>query len=207
MAVQSAIAEWIDLRQYVQSLWLDVAFGKLNSAVAGTLSNIAISMVKQTEAAVFVDFPGQESYKVIMNTITRGNVDKAQGMFSVSLSRVGPSGQFEPAIGGDIDVKEQFFVHTYNTLVDFIKDFQTDRKGVPTKSMLSTIYQTWDPKLDLQTASPKQRLKWRRTYAINWLHDLVNLFSSIVVQRINCKGQKPLLETVDWTIREPWNKH
>ena len=207
MAVQSVVVEWIDLRQYVQSLWRDVAFGKLNSAVGGTLSNIAISMVKQTEAAVFVDFPGHESYKVIMNTITRGNVDKAQGMFSVSLSKVGPSGQFEPAIGGDIDVKEQFFIHTYNTLVDFVKDFQTDRKGVPTKAMLSTIYQTWDPKLDLQTASPKQRLKWRRTYANNWLYDLVNLFSSIVVQRINCKGQKFLLETIDLTIRGPWNKH
>ena len=88
MAVQSAIAEWIDLRQYVPSLWLDVAFGKLNGAVAGTLSNIAISMVKQTEAAVFVDFPGQESYKVIMNTITRGHVDKAQGMFSVTFGTV-----------------------------------------------------------------------------------------------------------------------
>ncbi|KAL2063798.1 hypothetical protein VTL71DRAFT_5603 [Oculimacula yallundae] len=207
MAVQSVFEEWIKLRHYVQSLWRDVAYGKLNSAIAGTLSNIAISMVKQTESAVFVEFPGHETYKVIMNTITRGNPDVAQGMFHISLMRMGPSGEVETGFKSDINVREQFFIHAYTDLVDFINDFQKSRSGKPTASLMSTIYKTWDPKLNLLTASEKQRLKWRRTYTMYWLYDLVNVFSAIVMQRINIKGQKWVLETIDWSTRGPWDQH
>ncbi|CZT52418.1 uncharacterized protein RSE6_13753 [Rhynchosporium secalis] len=207
MAVNSVLEEWIKLRHYVQSLWRDVAYSKLNSAVAGTMSNIAIAMVKQTESAVFLEFPGHESYQVIMNTITRGNPDVAQGMFHISLMRISPLGEVETGFESDINVREQFFIHAYTDLVDFVKDFQKTRSGKPTDTMMSTIYKSWDPKLNLQTASEKQRLKWRRTYTIYWLYDLINVFSAIVRQRISMKGQKWVLENIDWSTKGPWSKH
>ena len=40
-----------------------------------------------------------------------------------------------------------------------------------------------------------------------YLRDTVNVFSSIVVQRITMKGQKIVLEDVDWSIKGPWNAH
>ena len=67
-----------------------------------------------------------------------------------------PSGQFEPAIGGDTDVKEQFFVHTYNTLVDFIKDFQTDRTLTKVSTWTVIVH-----KLQIKMHPPRPKQKRR----------------------------------------------
>jgi hypothetical protein len=170
------------------------------------MSNIAIAMVKKTQSAIFVDFPGHDSYETVMKTITRGNVDKAQGMFSLTLHKLSPDGNVVDAQEKDIDVKEQFLIHAYQNLFDFITDFQKTRSGKPTKPMMAEI-RDWDPYLNLQRASKQQRIKWRRSYTINWLYDLVNIFSSIVVQRNTMKGQHWVYETVDWSVHGPWNKH
>lgn len=207
MAVYSLVRQWIELRHYVQGLWREVAYGGLNTAVAGTMSNIAIAMVKQAESAIFVDFPGHESYETVMKTITRGDPEKAQGMFHMSLHKVGSGGEVvQEGQEMDVDVKEQFLIHSYWDLVDFITDFQKTRSGKPTKPILSTI-RDWDPNYNLQRASKEQRIKWRRAYTINWLYDLVNVFSSIVVQRITMKAQQIVLEAVDWSVNGPWNEH
>ncbi|KAJ9157537.1 hypothetical protein NKR23_g213 [Pleurostoma richardsiae] len=140
-----------------------------------------------------------------METITRGDPEKAQGMFSVALHVSEPgSGRYEKIQDIDIDVKEQLMIHTYQSLLDFITDSQKTRSGKPTKAMLTEI-RDWDPTLDLQRASKKQRIKWRRAYTINWLYDLVNVFSSIVVQRITMKGEHHVLERVNWAVNGPWN--
>jgi hypothetical protein len=207
MAVYSLVTEWIELRHYVQGLWREVSYGGLNSAVAGALSNMAIAMVKQTESAIFVDFLGHESYEAVMKTITRGDPEKAQGMFHMTLHRMEPGAEVAEKVQEvDVDVKEQFLTHAYSDLLDFITDFQKTRSGKPTKSMLSQI-RAWDPNFDLQRASKEQRIKWRRAYIINWLYDLVNVFSSIVVQRNTMRGQNIALEMVDWSINGPWNQH
>jgi hypothetical protein len=52
----------------------------------------------------------------------------------------------------------------------------------------------WDPMFDLSRATNDERLRWRRSYTINWLYDLVNVFSSIVVQRNTMKGEKHVYE-------------
>ncbi|KAF1815110.1 hypothetical protein P152DRAFT_412254 [Eremomyces bilateralis CBS 781.70] len=207
MAVYSLVRQWIDLRNSIQSLWRQVSYGGLNSAVAGEMSNIAIGMIEQSELSIFVDFPGHDSYETVMNTITRGNVENAQGMFHAALHRVEPDGKsFTKVQEMDLDVKEQFLVHTYQALLDFVTDFQATRSGKPTKRLLSEI-RNWDPALDLQRATKEQRIKWRRAYTINWLYDLVNVFSSIVVQRITMKHQRIALENVDWSTSGPWNEH
>ncbi|KAJ5164932.1 uncharacterized protein N7500_006762 [Penicillium coprophilum] len=49
-------------------------------------------------------------------------------------------------------------------------------------------------------------VNWRRAFTINWLYDLVNVSTSIVVQR-RTRGQRIQLETVDWSRLGPWNEH
>lgn len=88
---------------------------------------------------------------------------------------------------------EQFSIRTYTDLLDFITDFQKTRRGKPTKPMI----------LSNQGAAHQMR----RSYTINWLYDLVNVFSSIVIQRITIKGEKIALESVDWSVKGPWNVH
>lgn len=207
MAVYSIFKEMVELRSYLSGVWAEVAYDGLNSAIAGTVSNMAIAMIKRTAAAIFVDFPGHDSYATIIRAITRGNVETAQGMFKTKLLAQDGSGSFREVVKErSLDVKEQFFVHAYQDLVDFLTDFQKTRSGKPTKAMLAEI-KDWDPNFNLQQATEEQRIKWRRSYTINWLYDLVNVFSSIVVQRNTMKGENHRLEAVDWSPRGPWSCH
>ncbi|KAI0863800.1 hypothetical protein F4860DRAFT_50384 [Xylaria cubensis] len=207
IAVYVLVKEWVGLRAYLQRLWRDVAYNKLNSAVAGALSNMAINMVERSAAAMFIDFPGHDSYEIVMNTITRGDPDKAQGMFHLALHRISPDQSSSTKVQeAAVDIKEQFLIYAYRDLIDFITDFQKTRSGKPTKRMANEI-NNWNPNLDLQRASETERRKWRRSYTINWLYDLVNVFSSIVVQRNTMRGENHELESVDWSTAGPWDEH
>ncbi|KAI4598718.1 hypothetical protein KJ359_002610 [Pestalotiopsis sp. 9143b] len=185
MATYALAEEWVQLRNFMQTTWRNVAYKGLNSAVAGTLGNVAVSMLKRSELAMHVDFPGHDSFHTVINTLTRGDADKIRGKFQLQLLEV------DRTTGAKKIEK---------TALD------KTRSGKPTKSMLTEI-QNWDPDFDLQRATPEQRLKWRRSYTINWLYDLVNVFSAIVVQRNTLKGQNWALEKVDWSVNGPWNKH
>ncbi|KAF4341472.1 hypothetical protein FBEOM_4633 [Fusarium beomiforme] len=206
LAVYSTVMEWADLRAYIQGLWKEVAYEGLNSAVAGAVSNLAISMVKRTNAAIFVDFPGHDTYETIMKTITRGNLDKAQGNFTLGFYALDQSGRRHGGKETAVDIKEQFLIHAYQNLRDFILDFQANRSGKPTKAMQAKIAK-WDPNFDLQRATNEERVNWRRCYTIKWLYDLVNVFSSVVVQRNTMKGEKHIYEKVDWSANGPWGVH
>lgn len=200
MAVYSIASLWSELRSYLQGLWRQVAYAGLNSAVAGTMSNIAIASLKKTESAVFVDFPGHDSDEVVMNTLTRGDPEKAQSQFSIGISMVTPDGKMTPASEHKhVDAQEQFMFHAYRDLVDLLVDFRHTRSGKPTKSMMAQL-RNWDPNFNLQTATKEERIKWRRAYTINWLYDLVNVFSSVVVQRVNLKGETWVMEKVDVSV-------
>ncbi|KAH7394764.1 hypothetical protein BKA66DRAFT_509561 [Pyrenochaeta sp. MPI-SDFR-AT-0127] len=207
LAVYAVTREWSELRSCIQNLWREVAYDGLNGAVAASLTNIAVGMVKQTSNAVFVDFPGHDSYETIMKTLTRGDPDKAQGNFGVGLYRISADGHHTEKVKDTrVDIKEQIWVNAYHDLMDFLNDFQKNRSGKPTKAMQAQIG-NWDPNFDLQRATDDERLKWRRAYTINWLYDLVNVFSSIVVQRNTMKGEHHVYETVDWSPSGPWHEH
>lgn len=207
MAVFDLVREWVDLRHTLQDIWREVAYDGLNGAVAGTVSNIAIAMVRQSAAAMFVDFPGHDTYETVMETITRGNVDKAQGNYTISLFQLPGDGSTAGTVHQtSIDVREEFLIYAYRDLLDFIADFQQTRSGKPTRRMLAEI-KDWDPKFNLERATNAERIRWRRAYTINWLYDLVNVFSGVVVQRINQKGERHVLEKVDWSVRGPWGQH
>ncbi|KAL2122712.1 hypothetical protein VTJ04DRAFT_3167 [Mycothermus thermophilus] len=57
MAIESLISSWIDLRVYLQGLWHECATAGLNTAVAGTVAQAAISMIKREATDIFLDFP------------------------------------------------------------------------------------------------------------------------------------------------------
>ncbi|CAG7942200.1 unnamed protein product [Penicillium salamii] len=206
MAVYSLVQQMMELRHHLQGVWRQVAYDGLNSAVAANVSNVAIEIIKDTQSQIFVDFPGHDSFETVVQTITRGNLDKAQGMFQVSPLQQNASGTFEESRQYEINVKEEFFLNGYQDLFDFVTDFQQTRRGKPTKSMLKSL-QYWNPNLNLAKASRQERMKWRRTYTINWLYDLVNVLFGVVVQRRTNKKQTIPLERVDWSRNGPWIKH
>ncbi|KAH7131251.1 hypothetical protein EDB81DRAFT_808203 [Dactylonectria macrodidyma] len=207
LATYALAKEWIDLRMFLQDTWKEVAYGNLNSAVAGALSTLAVAMIQRAELTIFVDFPGHDSYETIMNTITRGDPEKMQGNFGLNLIQLSPDGQRGTTVRETyLDVKEQLLVNTYQALLDFVVDYQKTRSGAPTRAMMKEI-RDWNPAFNLQRATQAERLAWRRSFTINWLYDLVNLFSSIVTQRNTMKGQHWVYENVDWSPDGPWNQH
>ncbi|KAF7531614.1 hypothetical protein G7054_g8705 [Neopestalotiopsis clavispora] len=203
IATYSLTFEWMSLRSYLQDTWYEVAYDGLNSAVAGALSNVAISMLKRSELAMHVDFPGHDTFHTVVNTITRGGMGDTQENLKLPKFQLleHAAHQVEETT---LDVKEQFMIYAYNDLLDFLGDFQKKRNGRPTKSMLADI-DDWDPSLDLQQATPKERLKWRRCYTINWLYDLVNVFSVAAVHERARNGQEWAPEQVDWSTNGTWN--
>ncbi|KAF4440348.1 hypothetical protein F53441_12296 [Fusarium austroafricanum] len=204
VAVFSAVREWAELRAYMQDLWKQVAYEDLNSAVAGAVSNSAISLIKHTNIDIFVDFPGHDTYETIIKTITRSNIDEAQENFG--MQRYGRVFDPQTLTVATTDVKEQVLFYAYKDLKDFILDFQANRSGKPTKAMQAKIAK-WDPNFDLQKATKEERVSWRRCYTIKWLYDLVNVYSSVVVQENAMKGGKNVYENVDWSANGPCGKH
>lgn len=68
---------------------------------------------------------------------------------------------------------EFFGVNIYRDIVAFITDYRKHRNGKPTKQMQKQIIH-WDPYFKLSSATEEERLKWRTSFTINWLYDLVN---------------------------------
>lgn len=206
MAVYALVQEWCDLRQYLSGLWIDVAYAGLNGATAGIISKMAITMLERSEFAIFLDFPGHDSYQTVMKTVMRGDPDRKDSIFSVAKWKLGPGANNTKAADVNVDMKELLLIHTYQDFMAFITDFQKNRNGKPSKALAKELGK-WDSEFDLRTATKEERLKWRRTYTINWLYDLVNLFSAIVVQRNTLKGQNLDLTKIDWSVTGPWNHH
>ncbi|KAK1832037.1 hypothetical protein QBC39DRAFT_257511 [Podospora conica] len=171
----------INLRLVQASYWREVAYDGLNSAVAGALCKVSHAMVRRTAMTMFLEFPeGHGSFNNVIN-IYHGDEE--------------PS---DPNFPGTTIVKEHLFLYCYEDLLDFVVDFQKTRSGKPTKRMLKQI-KDWDPEFDLQTATHNERLEWRRRYTINWLYDLVNVFSS----GVKMDGNKhACLEDVDWSLNK-----
>ena len=220
MAALDLVKEMHALRLLLQQTWQEVAYDGLNSAVAGALCHAAHARVQRTSTAMFVDFvdfPGGDTFETVMNTLTMGDIENGFSMTfppeTVDAAQL-QSNPTETAQGGVpgntkidyLDLKEHFFINTYRDLVEFAEDFQKTRSGKPTKRMLEGI-KSWDPEFNLQRATDEERIQWRRIYTINWLYDLVNVHSSVVVQRNAIHGEGHALENVDWSPEGPWAKH
>lgn len=185
MALGSILREWRILRDYVQTLWLGVASGDFNIAVAGAVSEMTIAMIKRTSLAVFVEFPA--GYDTFASMTYRFRDDRRNN------------------IPLDCDAREAYSVFTYHDLLDLLTDFRMNRTGKPTKRMQAAL-STWNPDLDLRKASAADRVEWRRLYTIIWLYDLVDVFSHIVIHenKINILDHAP--ETIQWSVTTPCHR-
>lgn len=170
VAVHDLLTECVTLRQTVQHFWRQVAYNRKHIAVAGAVSNAAIAMIRRASSELFVDFPGHDSFETIIHTITHGRGINALCNFPVAFHNDGATIETKSQ-----DVREQLSTYVYHDLLDFIHDFQKTHSGKPTKQMLKQIA-NWDPHADPQQLSQEERRRWCRSYTINWLYDLVNVF-------------------------------
>lgn len=202
MAVLALTRDMLQFRLFLQDVWRKVAYNNLNSAVAAAISNIAVAMVKQSEITIFSDFPGYESYERIKQAILRGDTGQSNNEIRCTIVVEGLA-QTTKAL---LDKKELFLIHTYHDLVDFITDYQKTRSGKPTKRMLAQI-DNWNPNLNLQKATKEERIKWRRSYTINWLYDPVNITACVAVHGEHAKNEHYVLEEMDWSDQGPLRSH
>ncbi|OIW22387.1 hypothetical protein CONLIGDRAFT_638365 [Coniochaeta ligniaria NRRL 30616] len=196
MAVRALAYEWADIRAYLQEVWRETMYGGINIAVPGALLKMAVNIVQRSAAGMFVDYPGQDSFELVINTFTRGKLDETDYVRE-TLGYFHPSGLH--FLEGDVDAREQLMTYSYRDLIDFVTDFQKSRSGKPTKRMMKEIGK-WDPDFNLRQASEDEILQWRRCYTINWLFDLVNTYSSFVLQRRHKEGNMKSLDLTDWTL-------
>ncbi|KAL7937233.1 hypothetical protein V8C35DRAFT_332354 [Trichoderma chlorosporum] len=205
MAVLAFTRDWVQLRSFLQDIWQKVAYENLNGAVAATLGKVAVAMVKHSETTIFIDFPGYESFEMIMQTLTRGDVEKAEKEFRLTIhpNKTEGSGKTTEV---SLDVKELFLIHAFEDLVDFITDYQKTRSGKPTKRMLAQL-DNWDPDFNVQDATKEERIKWRRCYTINWLYDLVNITACAALFGEDAEKESFVLEQMDWSNDGPLKSH
>ncbi|KAJ5613704.1 hypothetical protein N7528_007358 [Penicillium herquei] len=198
MAIHSIMHQWMVLRHHLQSIWQAVAYKDLNTAAASSLCNVAIEMIKDSQSQIFIDFPGRESFHDIIEIITSGDPEQAQTIFDISISRLGADGAIETFPESNIDMKEGLLIHTFQHLWDFVIDYRKNRSGKPTKAMLKSI-KNWDPHCDFSSMSKEERLQWRRSFTINWLYDLVNLFVWYVMTSSTMDEKDIHPKTVQWS--------
>ena len=180
----------------MQDIWRQVAEEGLNCAVAGTIANIAVTMVKELQFEISTDFPGYSSFDAIVNkAICFGDPesDINKGRFKLGFHQIDPNGSVTQIRYSEVDIMESLMINAYRDLEAFITDFRKNRTGRPTKGLLSSLQ--WDPVLNLKTVSKQERLKWRSTFAINWLYDFVNTYAACVIRENLDKAQ---LENYDW---------
>ncbi|EAQ85357.1 hypothetical protein CHGG_09371 [Chaetomium globosum CBS 148.51] len=182
VALYAILSEWVSLRQYIQSVWRKCAYCGLNSAVAGAVSQLAITMVQKSAAEIFVDFPGRDYYETVMDLIGRaGPKWDISRIATITIETFTPEGKAGMTITTPVDFGENLMLDTHRNL--------------------------WDPGFSLQGATDEERTRWRRYYTMNWLYGLVNHFSSIVVKENTLPGEPHVLEDVDWSPTGPWAKH
>ncbi|RPA71784.1 hypothetical protein BJ508DRAFT_367597 [Ascobolus immersus RN42] len=200
LAVYAFYKQTIEVRGYLQGVWKKVAYDKFNAAVAGAVSTVAVAKIKQLQDEIFADFGFHHAnFDTIMLTMTRGDPDKACTAFSIDLFHVPYDTQAPAQIMNRkyIDVKEIFCLHAYWDLLSFILDWQATKSWKPTKKMQKEL-NGWDPKADLRKMTSEERVKWRRQYTINWLYDLIGVYSNVALQQ-KMKGQNIVYEREDWS--------
>ncbi|KAI6364198.1 hypothetical protein MCOR25_005695 [Pyricularia grisea] len=207
LAVLHLCRDWIQLRERLGNSWQAVIHRGHNIAGVATSCHFATAMIRESEMAIFVDFPGLETFQNVFTTIARGN-QAMPGMFVMQSAEFQGTNKESTITKQELlDPREQFMVNVYEDLVDFLTDYRCTQSGKPTKRMAKKL-QGWNPELNLAEATAEERLVWRRCYTINWLYDFVNFFSSVVIKhhlRKTGKDKSQLeMDQVDWLSTGPW---
>lgn len=199
IAVHGLVQECVDVRRYIQDVWHDVAYDELNSAVAGALINTAIAAVTRRWQMLQEEFGGTASFEAVNEVVTGGDIAKLQGQFGMPYTSKGERKWAE------IDVTEQLMLPAHRELVEFVTDYRLNRNGKPTKRMTKELAR-WDPGIDLLKSSVEERLQWRRLYTLNWLYELVRVYTYPVAKCI-AAGEEYKWEEIDWSPSGPWASH
>ncbi|KAG9529298.1 hypothetical protein KCU93_g3615, partial [Aureobasidium melanogenum] len=180
------------LRELMQCYWKLVIQNHLNIAVAGVMSNMAIALVKTTASAIFVESDSRgdsgDSYIDLIMRLTSGDFDRADELVQAR---------------GGVSFRESFSLHIFDCLVEFVTDYRSNRTGKPTKRLQADL-DKWNPACNVRELSPDDRLQWRRLYIINWLYDLVNVYSHIVRRENGIGRDSP--ESITWSLSGPYRR-
>lgn len=179
MAVYSLFNEWSMLRTFVHRNWLDVATTGVNAACAAATSSLVIAMMARIESAIGIDFPEHGCFENVLDTHMRMQLQKSenQGMSYDMPGAFPGSVVFDDSDFVRMHLEEASSLHAYRDLIEFIRDYQKNQNGKPTKRM-ATELNTWEADEILLLRSNEWRIHWRRLYTINWLYDLVNNFAT-----------------------------
>ncbi|KAJ5738493.1 hypothetical protein N7493_001648 [Penicillium malachiteum] len=107
-------------------------------------------------------------------------------------------GVIETSQESSLDMKEELLIHTFQHPCDFVMNYRKNGSGKPTKGMLKSI-KNWDPHCDFSKMSKEERLQRRRSFTINWLYDLVNLFAFYVMESLTMEEEGIQPKTVEWS--------
>jgi hypothetical protein len=198
VAIYSIIMQSTELRHYLQQVWHKVAYKGLNSAVVASLCHVAIATIKETHSQIFVEFHGQDLFHTIIKALTHRDPENFP---DGPVTHVHSEPTDYPGIQTgrrELDLKERLLIFSYEALVEFIFDYRKTCSGKPTKTMAKSL-QNWKSDLDLQHTDKEQRLAWRRSYTINWLYDLVNVFCSAPIEHGHGSRVHGPLGEIEWS--------
>lgn len=193
MATIALFQDFQSLRCFLVDVWRAVmAENKLNFAIAGAMSNIAIATLKRTESAISQKFPDRDSYedfvKVAMPSFDSGEPIPVPHMIATANNGI-----------IECDANEMWLIYAYQDFIAFLRDFWLRKNGQCSAEFARQV-KNWDPKFDLTHANREERRRWRNTYTVKWLYDLVNVFSSLCEERHPPNGAKWDARKADWSF-------
>lgn len=157
----------VNLRHHCESLWVSAYEGQAMGILASSACNMAVAMLKRESTSITINYQSRDSYDRILSShlVHSGEVKNTyKGNSAPSLETMLPHLK--------TTTKEAYLVFAWEALCEFVTDFQASRSGCPTPSMKRDL-DDFHICLDVPAAKMKDRLVWRRRYAINWLYDLV----------------------------------
>jgi hypothetical protein len=170
--------EWIDARADVQARWKETMYRGANTIIPAAVSHTAVAMVKQAESEIFVDHPGGDSFVSLMTSFIQTEMSNRHPAVPTEHKENTMNEQERTAATTLATLKEPLMIPTYEDLRDFVIDYHKNFNGKPSKKMLAQI-KDWEPDVDPRKLTTLARFRWRRSYVINWLYDLVNVYKDI----------------------------
>lgn len=162
----------VNLRKHCESQWISLYEGQTTGIVVSSICNMAVAMLKRESTSITIEHQVQDSYDRILSSylIHSGEVKNTyKENRKLSLDSMLPHLKTE--------TKEKYLVFTWEALCEFVVYFQNTLAGHNTEDMDADL-DSFKPCILISATKMKDRLLWRRRYAVKWLHDLVSVAQS-----------------------------
>ncbi|KAK3950367.1 hypothetical protein QBC32DRAFT_376541 [Pseudoneurospora amorphoporcata] len=198
-AVYDLFKEFVRLRNFLHDTWKDVIFDGLNSAVAVAVGNATMTLIDKYYDDMV---PESFTYMSMIKYFTGyQNPEDHVQPFSASVYLVRGDGScsanFETQ---NVDMKEQFMIYTFESLVEFLSDFRATQDGKPTERM-TKLLQNWDPSIDLMSLPKEEYLQWRHLYTIKLLYSLGPTYFVTSIAKLAMKKPSPTNDSIRRSIQ------